>query len=133
VRGEDDEPLPRELQPLRVVMGTRRLDPAAAVFDATAATRVLRTRDPAQALSVLFADDRQHVWLEGGPTLAASFVRAGLVDEIVAYVAPALLGSGRSTVGDIGVATIDDIHRFDLLEAVRVGDDVRMTMRRKES
>jgi hypothetical protein len=36
-------------------------------------------------------------------------------------------------VGDLGVATIDDTHRFDLLEAVRVGDDVRMTMRRKES
>jgi len=133
VRGEDDEPLPRELQPLRVVMGTRRLDPAAAVFDGTADTRVLKTRDPANALSVLFADDRQHVWLEGGPTLAASFARAGLVDELIAYVAPALLGAGRSTVGDLGVATIADTHRFDLLEAVRVGDDVRMTMRRKES
>ncbi|MDQ3483819.1 MAG: bifunctional diaminohydroxyphosphoribosylaminopyrimidine deaminase/5-amino-6-(5-phosphoribosylamino)uracil reductase RibD [Actinomycetota bacterium] len=132
-RSADDEPLPRKLQPLRVVMGTRRLDPAAAVFDGAADTRVLKTRDPANALSILLADDRQHVWLEGGPTLAASFVRAGLVDEVIAYVAPALLGAGRSTVAGLGVTTIAGIHRFDLVEAVRVGDDVRMTMRRKES
>ena len=60
---------------------------------------LLRTRDPREALGDLFARDRQHVFLEGGPTLAAAFVRAGLVDEVVAYVAPMLLGAGRSAVG----------------------------------
>ena len=43
------------------------------------------------------------VWLEGGPTLAAAFLRAGLVDEVVAYLAPALLGSGPAAVGDLGI------------------------------
>ena len=41
-----------------------------------------------------------------GPTLAAAFLRAGLVDEVVAYVAPMLLGAGLSAVGDLGIATI---------------------------
>ena len=56
----------------------------------------------------LFARDRQHVFLEGGPTLAAAFLGADLVDEAVAYVAPMLLGSGRPAVGDLGITTITD-------------------------
>ena len=36
----------------------------------------------------LHAQRIRHVWLEGGPTVAAAFVRAGLVDEVIVYVAP---------------------------------------------
>jgi diaminohydroxyphosphoribosylaminopyrimidine deaminase/5-amino-6-(5-phosphoribosylamino)uracil reductase len=70
------------------------------------------------------------VLLEGGPTLAAAFVSAGLVDRFVAYVAPALLGAGPSAVGDIGVGTITDAVRLRLCEVARIGDDVRLTLRR---
>ena len=55
---------------------------------------------------------RRHVLLEGGPTLAAAFWRAGLVDRVVAYVAPALLGAGAAAVADLGIATIDDAAAF---------------------
>ena len=48
------------------------------------------------------------MFLEGGPTLAAAFLRAGLVDEVVAYVAPMLLGAGRVAVADLGITTIAD-------------------------
>lgn len=106
VRDEHDRPLPRERQPLRAVMGERDLDPSRRVLNDDAETVHLRTRDPRTALAGLFALDRQHVFLEGGPTLAAAFLRAGLVDEVVAYVAPALLGAGRSAVGDLGITTI---------------------------
>ena len=62
-------------QPLRVVMGQRDLDPGRRVFDDRAETVHLRTRDPHEALAELYARDRQHVFLEGGPTLAAAFLR----------------------------------------------------------
>ena len=75
-------------------------------------TLILRTRDPMDALAELYKLGHQHVWLEGGPTLAAAFVRAGLVDEVIAYVAPMLLGAGRSAVGDLG---IDDDRRCPAL------------------
>lgn len=111
VRDEHDQPLPRERQPLRVVMGERDLPTTRRVFDDLAETLHLRTRDPETALKTLFARDRQHVFLEGGPTLAAAFVGAGLVDEIVTYVAPMLLGAGQHAVADLGITTIADALR----------------------
>jgi diaminohydroxyphosphoribosylaminopyrimidine deaminase/5-amino-6-(5-phosphoribosylamino)uracil reductase len=111
VRDGADRPLPRERQPLRVVMGERDLPPGRRVFDDQAETLHLRTRDPDTALKTLYAQGRQHVFLEGGPTLAAAFLTAGLVDEIVAYVAPVLLGAGLPAVADLGIPTIADALR----------------------
>jgi diaminohydroxyphosphoribosylaminopyrimidine deaminase/5-amino-6-(5-phosphoribosylamino)uracil reductase len=133
VRDPDGVPLPR--QPLRVVMGERDLDPRRRIFDDAAETVHLRTRDPETALKDLFARDRQHVFLEGGPTLAAAFLQAGLVDEVVAYVAPMLLGSGRTAVGDLGITTIAGalhltVTDVTVLAPLNDGDDtdVRITM-----
>lgn len=109
VRDEHDQPLP--YQPLRAVMGMRDLPADRRVFDTQAESVHLRTRDPNAALSELFALDRQHVFLEGGPTLAAAFLGAGLVDEVVAYVAPMLLGAGQQAVADLGITTIGDALR----------------------
>jgi diaminohydroxyphosphoribosylaminopyrimidine deaminase / 5-amino-6-(5-phosphoribosylamino)uracil reductase len=132
VRDDDDRPLPRDRQPLRVVMGLREVPADRRVLDDAAETVVLPTRDPHEALTELYERDRQHVFLEGGPTLAAAFLEAGLVDEVVAYVAPMLLGSGRSAVGDLGVTTMADAVHLDVLEATTVGageeTNVRLTM-----
>src|SRR3546814_10873814 len=89
-------------------MGARDLDPGRRIFNDRAETLHLRTRDPREALAELHGLGRRHVFLEGGPTLAAAFLRAGLVNEVVTYVAPVLLGAGRSAVGDLGIATITD-------------------------
>ncbi len=131
VRDEYDEPLPH--QPLRAVMGQRDLDPGAKVLDDAAETVLLPTHDPHEALALLHARDRQHVFLEGGPTLAAAFLRAGLVDEVVAYVAPVLLGAGTSAVGDLGITTIADALHLRVVEATTLGTgdetDVRLVLR----
>lgn len=116
-------------QPRRAVMGLRDIPVQSAVLDDAAETCRLVTRDPQAALTELFGLGSRHVWLEGGPTLAAAFLRDGLVDEIVAYVAPAFLGAGRSAVADLGIATIADAVRLDLTDVTQVGSDVRLTMR----
>lgn len=118
----------RREQPLRAVMGTRRLDPGSHVFDHAAQTIVLPTHDPAEALAELYAAGRRHVWLEGGPTLAAAFLQAGLVDEVIAYLAPALLGAGRNAVADFGVATIAQTLRLALHDVTQIGPDLRLTL-----
>jgi diaminohydroxyphosphoribosylaminopyrimidine deaminase/5-amino-6-(5-phosphoribosylamino)uracil reductase len=134
VRDAAGVPIPR--QPMRAVMGERDLDPERRVFDDAAETVRLRTRDPESALKELFARDRQHVFLEGGPTLAGAFLEADLVDEVIAYVAPMLLGAGRSAVGDLGITSITDalhlpVTDVTVLEPLNDRDDVnvRITMR----
>lgn len=119
-------PTPR--QPLRVVVGTRELPASARVFDDAAETISLRTHDPAEVLRVLSDRGIHHVWLEGGPTLAAAFLRAGLVDRLVHYLAPALLGAGPSLVGDLGIGSIDGIDRWHLEDVTHLGDDLRLTL-----
>lgn len=115
-------------QPLRAVMGLRELSPELKIFNHEAQTVVLQTHDPAQALAELFDAGRRHVWLEGGPTVAAAFLKAGLVDEVIAYIAPVLLGAGRTAVGDFGVSTIGHALRLELLEATRIGTDLRVRL-----
>ena len=117
--------------PLRAVMGLRALPPTLQVFDEAAATVLLPTRDPHEALAKLWSMERRHVFLEGGPTLAAAFLREDLVDEIVGYHAPALLGSGRAAVGDLGITTIGDTRRLAVTDVRLVGPDVRITYRRQ--
>lgn len=132
VRDADDRPL--AVQPLRVVMGERDLPAGRRVLNSDAETTLLRTRDPRAALHTLWGMGRQHVFLEGGPTLAAAFLTAGLVDRVVAYVAPMFLGSGLSSVADLGITTIADALRPTVTDvAVLDGVDgeqpnVRLTM-----
>ncbi|MEA2618840.1 MAG: diaminohydroxyphosphoribosylaminopyrimidine deaminase [Chloroflexota bacterium] len=67
------------------------------------------------------------ILLEGGPTLAGSFVAAGLVDRVVAYIAPALIGGGGlSALEGTGAPSIDAVRRFELDEVTRIGPDVRL-------
>jgi diaminohydroxyphosphoribosylaminopyrimidine deaminase/5-amino-6-(5-phosphoribosylamino)uracil reductase len=132
VRDAAGEPLGRGHRPLRVVMGRRGVPAEAAVLDGAADTLVLNTRDPAAALKRLLDEDCQHVLLEGGPTLAGAFLREGLVDRVIAYLAPALLGAGPAALSDAGVGTIADAIRLEIIDIARVGLDVRLTAVRRE-
>lgn len=81
--------------PLRVVLAGRRpLPPKARIFDEGAPTVVYRTKRPGDLRGVLrdlAADGVGTVLLEGGPTIHAAFLRAGLVDEARVFLAPKLL------------------------------------------
>jgi diaminohydroxyphosphoribosylaminopyrimidine deaminase/5-amino-6-(5-phosphoribosylamino)uracil reductase len=118
-------------QPLRVVLDTRGRAPRdARVFDDAAPTWHVTGGMPLpDVLTELAERGVVHVLLEGGPTLAAAFLRADLVDEVRAYVAPALLGAGPSAVGDLGITGIGGALRLELLGVSRVGDDVRLDLR----
>ncbi len=130
-RGPDGSLL--EHQPVRVVMGERDLPAGARILDAVAPTWHLRTRSPKEVLAILGDAQIHHVWLEGGPTVAAAFLADGFVDEVVAYVAPVFLGRGRPSVGDLGITTIDDALRLDPTDITLIGIDVRITATLEES
>jgi diaminohydroxyphosphoribosylaminopyrimidine deaminase / 5-amino-6-(5-phosphoribosylamino)uracil reductase len=127
VRDADGRPAPR--QPLRVVVDRRDRVPATArVRDDEAPTLVSRAPDPAALLAELFDRDVRRVLLEGGPTLAAAFLRAGLVDEVVVHLAPTFLGAGPSLVGDLGISTIDDALSLTIVDVIRLGGDVQIRL-----
>jgi diaminohydroxyphosphoribosylaminopyrimidine deaminase/5-amino-6-(5-phosphoribosylamino)uracil reductase len=124
VRDDAGEPAPYECQPMRVVVGSREIPDAARIWDDTAPTIQIRTHDVDAALVALHDLEVRHAWLEGGPRLAGAFVAAGAVDEVVGYVAPALLGAGSAAVEQAGIDTIADIRRFTLRDVTRIGPDV---------
>ena len=117
-------PTPR--QPLRVVVGEREIPPESNVRQGDWPTLMLRTRDPHEVIHALA--DRTDVLLEGGPTLAGAFLRAGLVHRILAYVAPILLGGPVTAVDDVGVGGIADALRWRYDGVEQIGPDLVLSM-----
>lgn len=62
--------------------------------------------------------------VEGGAETAASFLRADLVDRLLLYRAPILIGAGKAAIGDIGLGDLADAHeRWALTDARMLGSD----------
>ncbi|WP_328303567.1 bifunctional diaminohydroxyphosphoribosylaminopyrimidine deaminase/5-amino-6-(5-phosphoribosylamino)uracil reductase RibD [Streptomyces sp. NBC_00435] len=140
-------------QPLRVVLDTHAtIRPTARVLDDAAPTLVVvaenledtATRHLAGVelarlpydkygisvdalLAELHRRGVRSVLLEGGPTLAGAFVAAGVVDKVVGYLAPVLLGAGPNALADAGIATLTEALRLRITETVRIGTDIRVT------
>jgi diaminohydroxyphosphoribosylaminopyrimidine deaminase/5-amino-6-(5-phosphoribosylamino)uracil reductase len=128
VRDADGRPAAR--QPLRVVVDRRgRLPATARVLDDAAPALVSRAPDPAALLTELFDRDVRRLLLEGGPTLTAAFLRAGLVDEAVVHLAPTILGAGPSLVGDLGISTMVDALSMTIVDVIPLGGDVQLRLR----
>jgi diaminohydroxyphosphoribosylaminopyrimidine deaminase/5-amino-6-(5-phosphoribosylamino)uracil reductase len=136
----DEAGCPVGEQPLRVVVdthgrtpvGARVRDDAAPTWVATAAEVGAGSDghvDLDALLRALHEKGHTFVLLEGGPTLAGAFLRAALVDRVVAYVAPTLLGAGPSALAGTGITTLGDGVRLDVADVTRCGPDVRVTAR----
>jgi diaminohydroxyphosphoribosylaminopyrimidine deaminase/5-amino-6-(5-phosphoribosylamino)uracil reductase len=108
-------------QPLRVIMGLRDTTGLRVWRDGN--VLAARTHDPAEVLAMLAAREIRTVVVEGGSTVVTAFLAAGLVDEIHAYVAPALLGEGTPAIGPLGIATMAEALRAQRIESVSLGAD----------
>lgn len=86
--------------------------------------------DLAAVLSLLAARGINELHVECGPRLAGGWLRAGLVDELVLYVAPSLLGEGARPLAMIGdPASLAAAPGFSIHSAGRVGSDLRIVLR----
>lgn len=141
-------------QPLRVVIDSRlRMPPDAAMFDLPGNTCVITVKDqPVEAkefasrgvevigvpelngvvdlkaaLDHLAQSEINDVLLEAGPTLSGAMMEAGLVDELVLYVAPMLLGdSARPLCRLPGIDRLDDSLRLETIDIRALGPDWRI-------
>ncbi|MDJ1132417.1 bifunctional diaminohydroxyphosphoribosylaminopyrimidine deaminase/5-amino-6-(5-phosphoribosylamino)uracil reductase RibD [Streptomyces iconiensis] len=147
--------VPGAIQPLRVVLDTEAatVKPGARVLDSAAPTLIAVAEDadtgaldgvadtvrvPRAAtgsagldltalLAALHERDVRSVLLEGGSTLAGAFVAAGLVDRVIGYLAPVLLGAGPPVLGEAGISTIAQALRLTVNDTERLGPDLRVT------
>ena len=133
VRDAGGEPVGR--QPLRVVVDSAgRTPPNAKVRNVDAETLVATAARfgggsrvaLADLLGHLYESGRRHVLLEGGPTLATAMLDALLVDEVLLYMAPLLLGAGRSVLDGGAVQTLGAAYHAELRAIDRFGPDVRL-------
>ncbi len=75
----------------------------------------------------------QQVLVEGGPHVAASFLREGLVDEMCVYVAPKVLGSGGTAPVSEPMAALEHVVGLHQVQIKALGDDVRIRGRLENS
>ena len=104
-----------------------RLDVRLAGLEDRAPRRVLLSRQPdvegftrigaPEAISKLEGVDR--LLIEGGAGAASAFLAADLVDRLMLYRAPILIGAGLAALGDIGLSTLGEAHRRWVLEDAR--------------
>jgi len=145
--------VPTAAQPLRVVVdSTWRLPPSARLLRGPGAVLVVGARDPqlapaalaasgAMLLQVAAADGRvdlagmlqqlaargvNELHVEGGAVLNGALLRAGLVDELLLYMAPRLIGPGRPMALWPALSTLADALDYKLLDVQQVGDDLRI-------
>ncbi|CAM3051374.1 bifunctional diaminohydroxyphosphoribosylaminopyrimidine deaminase/5-amino-6-(5-phosphoribosylamino)uracil reductase RibD [Vibrio mytili] len=69
-----------------------------------------------------------HLWVEAGATLASALIHANLVDELVVYLAPKLMGSdGRGLIGALGLTDMAEVIDLDVTDVRMIGPDIRIT------
>jgi diaminohydroxyphosphoribosylaminopyrimidine deaminase/5-amino-6-(5-phosphoribosylamino)uracil reductase len=80
-------------------------------------------------------DSVDHLLVEGGAATASSFLAADLVDRLLLYRAPILIGGGKAAIGDIGLTSLADTHgRWRLADARSLGSDrLEVYLRRREA
>lgn len=84
--------------------------------------------DLASALATLGTLEINAVLVESGPRLAGALLQAKLVDELVLYVAPSLLGSEARALAELpGLERLDQRLPMRFTDACRVGEDLRIT------
>ncbi|MDP1821816.1 MAG: bifunctional diaminohydroxyphosphoribosylaminopyrimidine deaminase/5-amino-6-(5-phosphoribosylamino)uracil reductase RibD [Archangium sp.] len=146
--------------PTRLVLDPYlRTSPRAKVYDTKAARTIVATLEAASApgalaltkrgvevwpmtgtrgrialeplLRRLVKEGALHVLVEGGAAVHQSFLAAGVVDEVVLFMAPKLFGHGGLTwSGALEVSDPSKAFEFDALDAVRVGPDLMVTARK---
>jgi len=126
-RGDGGELLPH--QPVPVVFGTTPVPADARLREHPAGLIELGHRNLDAGLALLADRGIRRLYVEGGPTLASAFLRAGLADEVLVYLAPLLIGGPKVALDELGVSTMSEVHRLRIHRVESLGDDLLVVAR----
>lgn len=85
-------------------------------------------------MALLAEREINEVHTEAGATLSGALLRADLVDELLLYQAPTLLGDqGRPLLDGLGITSMGQQQRLRVADQRQVGDDLRLLMRPSQS
>ena len=133
VIADDPHLIPRDglagNNPLRIICGTQELPKGAQVLDSAAPTKVIASKDLEVVAAELLATGVNHILLESGPTLASAMLHACMLDELMIYQGPSLLGAGKNFVADLGALTLDHAMKMPRVSTETFGDDVKSIYR----
>ena len=115
--------------PIRVVCGEQELPADALVLDDAAQTVVVKSKDFDLLVEKLNELGLNHVFVEAGPTLGSAMLDGCLLDELIMYQAPTLLGTGKHFFIFDYPTTITDQMRMDHLSTVVLDGDVKSVYR----
>lgn len=115
--------------PVRIVMGNREVPAGHNLHDGIGETIFLQSHDSADLLDVLESAEINQVLVEAGPTLGSALLAVGLIDEVIIYQAPKLIGAGKSWLEDIGVQSIDGALILSLITSQQIGPDFKFRYR----
>lgn len=103
-----------------LLVGSSKIDGVQTWPSSDLADLLRRLRDEQQIHDVL---------IEAGATVSAAFLQAGLVDELIVYLAPTLLGASAKPMFSLNFSQMAEQLRFELIETTPVGDDLRLRFR----
>lgn len=108
-------------------------DVPAGAFEQAALPRAGRGLDLGALLDELGRRQHNEVLVEAGPRLTGAFIEARLLDELIVYQAPRLMGAGARTMANIGpFSSMDDVIQLTPVASERVGDCTKMTFTRSD-
>jgi diaminohydroxyphosphoribosylaminopyrimidine deaminase/5-amino-6-(5-phosphoribosylamino)uracil reductase len=115
--------------PIRVICGEQELPKDAHVFDDAAQTVVVKSKDLDVLVEKLNELGINHVFVEAGPTLGSAMLDGCLLDELIIYQAPTLLGTGKHWFAFDYPTTITDQMRMDHIGTQVLDGDVKSVYR----
>ena len=115
--------------PIRIVMGGRDLPADFNLNDGKSQTIFVKSHSIAELLKALDYIPVNQVLVEAGPGLGSALMAAGIIDEVLLYQAPVVLGAGKSWLEDIGITTIADARHLSLISTEKIGPDMKFRYR----
>ena len=111
--------------PIRVICGEQELPKDSQIFDDKAQTVVVKSKDLKQLVAKLNELELNQVFVEAGATFASALIAAGLIDELVIYQAPGLLGAGKTFYQNEDNKTIEALMRLKHISTEVLAGDLK--------